>query len=458
MTTATLAPPDLAPVTTTQCLTATDRTMLAVDRAVRGLGGPGFETQMLVWLAGRIDVAGLRGRLARFSVRHPVAAARLVEAGSGPRWRYRPGACCPLVETWLEAAEPAAVLDHAARLLSNPPPPEETDPIRFHLLHRPDGRDVLILQYNHALMDNTAAVPLLRRLDRPDHGDADGEDGRRGEGGNVIRDYLRRFDRERRRQALHGCSRLWRQFARGGVVQLGRPGAPEPGPGSLRIAVRRLGQPETSALRERLLQTCGFPNLSMALLGSAFRALARSAPPRPGAANFMAGIGVELGLRRGRGPLFGNPVSVVPIRARPGDLDDRDELVRRLGRQLREHLQAGMDLGLLQLLPWLNRRPADARWLINGGLRQGFSLWYAYFGSLDSVGERFGGAAIEDVCFTGPTWPPMGLTLLVNQFRGRLLFQATYLPESVPEPVVDTFLDQLLADLVDGGGGPWPSR
>jgi hypothetical protein len=448
MTTATCEPSDPPAVRTGQRLTANDRMMLAVDRAVRGLGGPGFETQMLVWLGGRADVAGLRGRLARFGARHPVAAARLVERPSGARWRFRPGAGCPLVETRLDSAEPSAVLDHAARLLSTPGPLEDTDPIRFHLLHRPDGRDVLVVQYNHALMDNTAAVPLLRELDRPDDGGTDGRDGGRGEWGGVIRGYVRRYDRERRRRALEGCVRLWRGGARGGVVQVGRPGAQPAGSAGVRIAARCLESAETIALRARVLRTCRFPHLSMAVLGSAFRALARFAPPGPGAANLTAGIGIELGLRRVREPLFGNPVSLVPIRASAGDLDDRDELVRRLGRQFREHLQAGMDVGLLQLFPWLLRRPADARWLLNGGLRQGFSLWYAHFGAVDDVGERLGGATVEDVWFTGPTWPPMGLTLLVNQFRGRLRFQATYLPESVPEPVVEAFLNELLADLV----------
>jgi hypothetical protein len=419
--------------------------LLSVDRAVRGLGGPGFETQMLVWLAGRLDPAGLRERVARFSARHPVTTARLVERGPRASWRFRTDAFCPLMETWVDSADPAAVLDHAARLLSTPSPAEETDPLRFHLVHRPDGRDVLILQYNHALMDNAAAIPVLRELDRPEHNGAN-DDG----WGVVIRKYLRRFDRGRRRQAMRDSARLWGRCMRGGVVQLGRPRAPGAGPALLKLAMRRLDEPDARALQKRVLDTCGFPHLSMAVLGSTFRTLSRFAPSRSATANFVAGIGVELGLRRSRGPLFGNPVSVVPMRAEPGDLDDRDELVRRLGRQFRENLQTGMDFGLLQLLSWLNRRPDYTSWLFDHGLREGFSLWYGYFGLLDGVGEGFGGVAIEDVCFTGPTWPPMGVTLLVNQFHGRLLFQATYLPEIVPEPVAESFLDQLLADL--GGG------
>jgi hypothetical protein len=450
MTSPSSEPPELVPARTGQRLTPADRVLLAVDRAIRGQGAPGFETQTLVCLAGRVDVAGLRAGLERFSAIHPVANARLAagENGSGARWRFRPGARCPLTETWLVSAEPAAVLAHAAGLLSAPPCPEEADPIRFHLLHRSDGRDVLLLQYNHILMDNQVAVPLLGQLDRLCQADAPpGDDLPDGEW-HLVRDYLRRFDRRKRRKAGRECKRLWGRCQRGGVVQLGRPVPPGAGPVRLRIVARRLEQPESNALQTRVLQTCGFPNLSMALLGSAFRALARLVPPRPGAANFVAGIGVDLGLRRGTGRLFGNPVSVVPVRVGPGDLGARDGLTLALGRQLRENLRGGSDLGLLALLPVLSRGSPETRWFMDLGVRQGFSLWYGYFGALDGVGDRFGGAAIEEVFCTGPSWPPMGLTLLVNQFRGRLLFQATYVPESVPEPLAGDFLDLLLADLV----------
>jgi hypothetical protein len=183
----------------------------------------------------------------------------------------------------------------------------------------------------------------------------------------------------------------------------------------------------------------------MAILASAFRAIERLAPKRPAATNYMAGIGLDLGLRGNTGPLFGNPVSAVPIRARSEELKDRDELTRILGRQFREHLQNSADLGILQLMPFLSRRPADAELVMNLAMREGFSLWYAYFGTTDSIGRQFCGIDIEDVQFAGPAWPPMGLTLLANQFRGRLLLQATYVPPRLMRR--PTFLDELTRDL-----------
>src|SRR5262245_9217853 len=149
-------------------LSATDRTMLAVDGMLRRTGGSGFETQMFVALLDRIDPKRLRKALARLYECRPVIASRLIDGGGPgePFWRLRRDAVVPLGEADLESSELECLLDHAGRLLSQPTDLSADDPIRFHLLHRPDGRDVFLLQYNHALMDNNAAVPLLQEIDR----------------------------------------------------------------------------------------------------------------------------------------------------------------------------------------------------------------------------------------------------------------------------------------------------
>jgi len=57
------------------------------------------------------------------------------------------------------------------------------------------------------------------------------------------------------------------------------------------------------------------------------------------------------------------------------------------------------------------------------------------------AGSHFCGAPIENLFFVGPYWPSAGLTLLVNQFHGQLLFQATYAPDTVSERQAADFLD-----------------
>jgi hypothetical protein len=233
---------------------------------------------------------------------------------------------------------------------------------------------------------------------------------------------------------------------------LGRGGPAGGGPAQVRIATRCLGERETGAVQSDVLKALGFPSLSMALTASTFRAIGRLAP-RYGVngRNVLACVGVDLGLRGRKGPIFQNLVSLVPIHARADDLPDRDGLLRMLGRQMRERLESGADLGVLQQAALMGRQPGHStHWLAEMALRRGLSLWYAYFGALDAAGDRFCGAPVEDVFYAGPCWPPMGLTLLVNQFRGRLRFQATYVPESVPECLAEEFLDQVISDLTSG--------
>jgi hypothetical protein len=441
----------LGPVAERQRLNAADRALLAVNHALRDQGAAGFETQMFVWLDGRVSADGLRVAIARLARQYPVIAARLVEdeEQGGPFWQFRPAAHCALQEQMLDSAETQAVLDRAARLLSTPIDLDRADPIRFHLLHRPDGRDVLLVQYNHTLMDNRAALAVLREIDRcyrvgPNDADVAGV-----QQPDLIRTYLRQRSLERRTTAAAGAADLWNSLVRGGATMLGRPTPPAGSqPLPLRIITRQLEPPESSALQSRVLATCGIPNMSMAVLSSVFRAMRRWPAVGNGGGNFIAGIGVDMGLRGRNRPVFHNLMSMVPIQAGGQSLDDRQELLRALSRQFRDRVESEMDLGVLQLMSLFSRRPRHARWVIDALTRRGFSLWYGYFGPQDAAGERFCDTAIERVFYAGPAWSPMGLSLIANQFRGRLLLQMTYIPASVPDALASELLDDVIADLI----------
>ena len=432
-------------------LGAADRVMLAVDQALRQIGYPGFQTQAFVCLADRVDERDLRAALVRLSECHPVTVARLVETRGGPCWQPREDARLGLDVIELKSDAESAVLERAGRLLGVAHDPVAEDPLRFHLLRRPDGRDVLLLQYSHALMDNNATPMLLRELVRcaptsvhaplpwAANGPVSGQPAL-----DPLWGYVRRHPRRRRRAAVDAArERLVATLVCRGTM-LGRSTS-RPSASPFGILSRQLDAEQASDLAARARQACGLPSVSMSILASVFRAIDKLAPPG-GRDNFAAGIGIDLGLRGPAGPIFQNLMSLVTVRARPDELGDRSELIRTLNRQMREALASDADLGMAALIGLFARRLHRATWIAEATLRYSFSLWYAYFGAID-VPEEFFGAAVEDVYYAGPCWSPMGVTLLVNQFRGRLRFQATYVPESVPEPLAAAFLDEVLRDL-----------
>jgi hypothetical protein len=434
-----------------QWLNPIDCTIRCVDVAARQMGYPGIETQLLVELEGRVDATALRTAIARLSRRHPVVASRLVEPHGGQgrfHWQFRPGAVCPLVETSLASDETETVLDHAGEVLSGGRDPTEADPLEFHLLHRPGGNDVLLVQYNHVLMDNTVAIPLLRELDRLSR--ADVNPARQGQPEKLVFEHLRQFPAAVRRDAIQAAIQLQAHALRGRAATLLLVGPAPPGQARLRMAARTLDPAETADFRSRIVALCGFPCLSMAILGSAFRAIHEFGPAADPRQDFVAGIGIPL-TRNDRELLLQNLTSAVPIRVRRGDLADRDRLVRLLGDQLRQRLAANVDLGILGTTAIFSRRLRYVEWVVWHLLRYGYSLWYAYFGNLDAAGERFCGARITDLFHAGgPVWPSIGLTLLVNQCHGQLHFQATYDPRLLSASRVETFLDFVLTDLPRG--------
>ncbi len=422
-------------------LNAADRCLWAIDRSLRQLRGPGFETQTFLWLAGRADPARLRGALDRLIGQYPILNAHLVETG-GPRWQPVPAAHATLRETDVADATPQAVLDHAGRLLGEQTDPAEVDPIRFHLLRRPNGRDVFLAQYNHSLIDHQDAILLLRQLGQPAQATPAGI-------AEAWRDrvwaHLQGFEPRRRREAARAAER-WRRSLRGGAIRLGRE---VPGGDRLecRLAVRQLDADATRTLEGHAIRTCGVPGVSMAVLASAFRSVARLAGPAAPGHYLNAGIGVDLGLNRSGRPALQNLTTLVPLRADPEDVRNRDRLTRLLSRQLRDHLAGDMDLGILELAAVYGRRQHQGRWAIELLLRHCLSLWYGSFGTLRGLGPEFAGVPVEEAFSAGPAWAPLGLTLLVNQFQGRLHLQCTFVPQCVSEPLANAFLDELLADL-----------
>ena len=58
-----------------------------------------------------------------------------------------------MIETTLENNSDEAVMHYAEQIFAEPLDVRTMDPIAFHIVHLPDGRDCLIIQYEHMIMD-----------------------------------------------------------------------------------------------------------------------------------------------------------------------------------------------------------------------------------------------------------------------------------------------------------------
>jgi hypothetical protein len=428
----------------TSRLNAADRFMLLIDQTIRGLGGPGFETVTVVRLEGRADREHLRRGLARLNRTAPGVTARL--RSDLPRWEHRPDAEPSLTERELPTTDSQAILDYAAGLLAGETSPERVDPMRFHLLHLPDGHDVFLAQYSHILLDHNHAISALRRIDELGSIGAAALPPVPLEWRDPVWAHLRQFPQSLRKRAAKEAGEL-RRAMRGGAMKLGRP-LPGGERADYAIQTRVLSTEETRIVEERVRRTTGVPNLSMAILASAFLEMDRLTADRPDrGAYYQAGIALDLGLRNRPLEILENLATLIPLRVPVAEAISRDSLTRLLARQLLEKLTARIDVGVLQNVAAFARQPSRARWVIDLLMRYCVCFWYGYLGPL-RLNPTFCGAPVADVFSAGPTWPTVGITLLANQFAGRLHLQLTHIPQSVPTELASTYLDNLVAGLL----------
>ena len=393
----------------------------------------------------RVDREQLRRGLEKLNRTAPTITARL--HSERPCWEPRPDAEPSLTEIALPTADSQAVLDYGAHLLAGETSPERVDPMRFHLLHLPDGRDVFLAQYSHVLLDHNHAIGAIRRIDELANTDTPALPPVPAEWRDPVWAHLRQFSRGLRKRAAKDAGEL-RKAMRGGAMKLGHA-IPSREQASYAIQNRILTVEETRAFEDRVRRTTGVPNLSMALLASAFLSIDRLTTGRTDrGAYYQAGIALDLGLRNRPLDILENLATLIPLRVPVADATDRDGLTRFLARQLLDKLTNRIDVGILQNVAAFGRQPSRARWVIDLLMRYCLCFWYVYLCPL-RIGPNFCGAAVTDVFSAGPTWPTVGMTLLANQFAGRLHLQLTHIPQSVPTEIATEYLDNLVADLLN---------
>jgi hypothetical protein len=429
-------------------LNSIDQFMARLHQAIRQRGGAGLSVQSHVLLAGRIDEAALRGAAERLAHCYPIVTARQVSDGNRG-WHWEPGTAkgCPLTVAALDTDDPAAYWQYAERCMNTPMDGDGAAPVWFHLLRTPAGRDAVLLQWDHRLMDGMAGQLLLREVNRLCR---EAECAKGAEpAGDEVRQYVGRHGWRERVRAMFGMQRNLLLLRRPARLTAGC--AAPPAVSTVRLAVRCLDEGQTTACLGRVKRLCGFVSPTPVLLASAFRAVQRVAP---GAGGWRRRVStpapVNLRPPGANLPIFANLQTYLDLNVTFGDLADRDGLVRRLHRMVREELRRGADLGFLVLAERLTRRPLRARLAVRG-LFRALTFIYGYHGAVGAGLETFCGTPVDNV-YSGlvTAWAPPGLSLAVNQYRGRLNVMVSYVAEVIPQALAEAFVDALVEDLVSG--------
>jgi len=442
-----------APTADRQTLNALDRLMLAVHDGLVAVGHYGFVCQTHVWLAGRVDVPALQRALNQLNQRYPVMTARLRSPVIGkPFWKFRADAAPTIIETDLAGSDPTTVWQYAETLCHQPLPLRDVDPLQWHLLHLPDGRDVLVMLFSHALMDGKAPEHVLKQLNsiandaqpKNDSIDEAGKDAltthlRKTPKLKRVRLAFRRLFHEmrysRRAATLTACPRRWNGDR-------------------FRIYVHQLDETDTAAAVQRVRRLCGFPNLSPAVLAAVFRALdALGSGVRDNKLRFRTDIPLNLRPPGSSEPLFRNFMSFIKMGATREDLRDANELVRKLNAGMRNEIRRGIDLGGLEMIDAV----APFSFLVKPTLRLSA-------GKVPSLGFGFLGPVLPDLkslLDVDIDWlytmnmavSPPGITLQAHQFGPRLNLVLTYIDAAVSESEARRFCEFVANELVGRDAG-----
>lgn len=454
--TATLQPPDR------QYLNAADRLMLVAHNALRSVGHGGFQCQAHVWCAGRIDVNRLKSALKRLQAYYPVITARLQESGwrTVPSWVFRPGAVPHLTEKDIPTSNAVDVRTYGEGLFAEPMNLDRADPVAFHLLHLPDGQDVFMLHFNHVLMDGKAPEFLLKELSRCFD---EADDGAavltplEPTGQDDFANHLFRYPRKRRIKAALSVIRANIRWPERPIIMT-PPDRMDWQCQPYGIAVLHMTDEQTQRVKARSKKICGFQNLTPLILSSAFRTVARLTPhPQSGSSLFQTDVPLNLRPPGRMSPIFRNFMSFVQMEIRRDDLSDRDAASRKLYQHMRSQISRSMDLGNEQLMSAF--APSAfllAQHIKSRAKKMPSTFGFGFLGPLVAGLEQFCGQEATMIYAVNSALSPPGITLQVNEFRGRLNAMISYIVGPVSRNTADDFLDTLVHDLCDESAAQIP--
>jgi len=440
-----------------QPLTGGDYFVLAIDHEMRRAGMHGNTCRAFVHLDGRAEAEGLRAAIRASGLADWLAGAHVGRAASAgePVWQWSPDVGDVPIEECSVPADWGVGPDLPPLAPQEDLRPDVPPNVRFRLMHRPDGTSVLVLLWQHALMDAHGAELLLQHISAAGAGASPATRDVLGLGHAARADGAAAGPPTpgAAGAAWHHCMSFVGDVSRLPVASV-TPCAPGGAGGRNRFRRIRFDRAESDAIRARIEGTGATVARSVFCMAVCMRALQgvlaeRSVEP----AAFLVPVPHERRKAGAAGPICSNLISFLFYRAEPADMVSLEGLIASLVRQMRSQVRAGIPASFEQAMEVFRRVPLGAYSRVVHGPSAGQVASFFFSDTGDSFRDapRFLGARIRDVLHVPPVPFPPGVAIVAGQFGDRLSIVLSWVEGCLDSGEVD-MLERAIRSQMLGGG------
>lgn len=431
-------------------LNAADHFTLTMDHEIRKSGSVGNFCAIAMELQGIPDPDVLARRCTDFAARFPRATARLQTQGRQFAWRLDGKNPLPFYRQNLTAADHPTVLRQMELIINRPSLPQDAAPVELHLLMH-ESISWLMMRWFHPACDAKGAELVLFHLFQ----DETRESNEISPFGKITQDMS-----------------WWQKIklglrAKRNIDQLDRHSSilPQEAPANhyatdsdresnadLVLYTEQFDTETSTRILNNARRATGLTGIALYFIGCMMRALERI-DEKPMGEAYLVPYAVNFRRNRALTPVFGNQVGFLFLQAERSIVRSRKRLFGHLKAQNRDAVKQRLDLAMLPLMQaasWLSleKHGKIVRNTSKGQERSSF--WFSYTGNMEPDQREILGCPISYLMQMSQITTPPGLSLLINNFQGRLILNLNYVKgqfsQEWMERLFDLLSDELLAE------------
>lgn len=431
----------------------------AADQASQRLGLSNLNIQIVLELAGQVDLDRLRRAVSVLHRVYPASAATCEYSllRGLPRWRLDHDPPDPHVVTPVHRINRSTDEDlHRAieGIYATAIDVTRRPGVVVHVLRGEDGRDVLLTRFAHKLMDARGATFYLEDLDKFYENDGNS-------GGVDCANEENRDDYARLLKGMTAADRIKTLFqssaAHGkemqSVFHLAHPPLSRDQIGTLRCLFRRLTPEQSKQIQDNAMRVCGFGRFGDYLRACAIRTFHRTVSNGGDGAAYTTLNLVNNRKRRERTPVCRNLTSAIPLSVPASAVEDiprtadilRDQMLEQKSTEHGAHQFATLSLLMRTPTPiagtfihagWTSRRRKR-----QSGVFAPPSLPLGIMGPFTRPMPTFCGEGLENYYGFATARPLPGFTIDVNITADRINICGGYYDGLIPSDTMRTLID-----------------